>query len=126
MFEIDPVTAAGVQSRAKVHSLILSDLRAALGEARSNPHPWYRCQSLTYVAEATTDDVRAAAILTEALSAAKQHDEPNRVVSVAAWPVEVAMARSLLDVPSIVGELLAIISPGFFDDTADAIENWRP
>lgn len=109
MYEIDPITKAAVASRAEVYHLLLHDLSAALAEARANPHPWYRCQSLTAVAAAIEDDEQAAGVLHEALASAKQQDEPNRVVSVAAWPVSIGVARSLLDMPAVITELLEIL-----------------
>jgi hypothetical protein len=107
----DSVTAAGVASRAKVHALVVADdLRAAAAEARANPHPWYRCQSLAHVAWAAKDDEKAAKLLREAIDTAKKQEEPNRIVSVASYAVSVCIERALNDMSLVVPELLQIIS----------------
>ena len=110
MTDIDPQTRAGVASRGRVYTLMTSDLPAALAEARSNPHPWYRCQSLATVAADVTDPTEAARILEEALEAAREQEEPNRIVSVAAWPISEIVRRSLGDVSEVITELLDVIS----------------
>jgi hypothetical protein len=107
---IDPRAVAGAESRSKVTRLLPTDFAAALAEARSNPHPWYRCQSLTSVAEEVPDDASATALLDEALTAAKEQEEPNRIVSVASWPIGLLTRRSLRDVSGDVAELLEIVS----------------
>jgi hypothetical protein len=111
MRTIDERTRAGVASRARVDVLVASSVPDALAEARANPHPWYRCQSLASVAAEIADDAEAMGVLQEALDAAKEQDEPNRVVTVAAWPLSVLVRRSLRDVSGDVADLLAIIAP---------------
>lgn len=106
---IDSQTAEGVAGRDRVNGLAGTDPRAALTAARANPHPWYRCQSLARVAAEIADESKATSILREALAAAREQEEPNRIVSVSAWPISILVRRSLCDVSHIVGELLAII-----------------
>ena len=76
-----------VRGRAEVGKLLASDPAAALSRARAIRHPWYRCQSLTYVAEAERSREGAVRLLREALHAAQEQAEPNRIVSVASWPL---------------------------------------
>jgi hypothetical protein len=57
--------------------------------ARGIRHPWYRCQSLAVAAMAVPDGKLRLALVDEALAAAHELEEPNRVVTVASWPVEV-------------------------------------
>ena len=105
----DPLAAAGVESRSKVEQLLRTSVSAALAEARSNPHPWYRCQSLTAVAAEIESESDAVAVLDEALEAATEQEEPNRVVSVASWPIGELVQRALRDVSADVAALLTII-----------------
>jgi hypothetical protein len=53
---------------------------------------WYRCQELTVVARGAADRKHRNALLREAFVNADVQAEPNRVVTVAAWPL-----RALLD-----------------------------
>jgi hypothetical protein len=101
------VSASDVQGRAKVSRLAATDPKAALELAGTITHAWYRCQSLTAAAEQLSGKEQLAA-LSKAFAAAKEQNEPNRVVTVASWPVG-ALAR--ID-PQLavewVSELLAI------------------
>ncbi len=67
--------------------LAAADYDQALAVARSIDSPWYRCQSLAYVAEWQPDRVAALAVLDEAFDAAGRHHDVNRIVSVASWPL---------------------------------------
>jgi len=62
------------------------------------------------VAAEIKSEAGAAAVLHEALAAAKEQEEPNRIVSVATWPIGVFVRRAIGDVSAIVPELLEIIS----------------
>lgn len=55
--------------------------------ARKMAEPWFRCQALTFAAEHTADVVQRRKLLRQAFQAADRCDEPNRIVSVAAWPL---------------------------------------
>jgi hypothetical protein len=85
---ISEITESDVRGRAQVDRLALVDPAAALRLARTIAHPWYRCQSITAAAEHLSGDDQVGA-LWAAFAAAKEQAEPNRVVSVAAWPVRV-------------------------------------
>jgi hypothetical protein len=80
------VTASDVQGRAQVSRLAVTDPKAALKLAGTITHAWYRCQSLTAAAEQLRGKEQLAA-LSKAFAAAKEQSEPNRVVTVASWPV---------------------------------------
>jgi hypothetical protein len=80
------VSARDVQGRAKVSRLAATDPKAAVKLADTITHAWYRCQSLTAAAEQLRDEEQLAAFA-KAFAAAKEQDEPNRVVTVASWPV---------------------------------------
>lgn len=108
---IDPIVAAGVEGRRRVDALVATDVSAAVKEARGIEHPWYRCQALTRVAAEVKGAAFAVTLLHEALAAAKKQDEPNRVVSVASWPISILVRRELEDVDGAVRELLRIIAP---------------
>lgn len=85
------VTARDVSGRAQVSRLAATDPKAAYKLANSIAHAWYRCQSLTAAAARLSGKEQLAA-LAKAMAAAKEQCEPNRVVTVAAWPVR-AMAQ---------------------------------
>ena len=83
-----------VVQRGNVGHLLRSNLPEALRIARSVEDPWYRCQSLAAVAGATQDPRERRELVEESFRAAEQQSEPNRVVTVSAWPMEV-LARDL-------------------------------
>jgi len=80
------VSASDVRGRAQVSRLAATDPKAALKLACTINHAWYRCQSLTAAAEQLRGKEQLAA-LSKAFAAAKEQSEPNRVVTVASWPV---------------------------------------
>lgn len=88
---LDEVLPEDVRGRAAVDELLRfrKDPTAALAMARGIRHPWYRCQSLTAVAQALSPLPDSIHILEESLTAAHEQHEPNRVVSVAAWPLSI-------------------------------------
>src|SRR3954469_1720155 len=61
----------------------------ALQLARSITDAWFRCQALSYVALELSSTKERHSILNEAFSAASKLSEPNRVVTVSAWPLKV-------------------------------------
>ena len=80
----------GGAGRGKVYeALRRGDLITAVAVARGIRHPWYRCQSLAIAAMEVDDAKLRLALVNEALTTADQLGEPNRVVTVAAWPMEV-------------------------------------
>jgi len=108
-FTLDPRTAAGVEGRARVHALLATNTREALAVARAIEHPWYRCQALAAVAEAIPLE-KARGVLQQSLRAAHELEEPNRIVTVASWPVRVLVSREIEGAAEEVERLLAIIA----------------
>ena len=104
------ITAADVQGRREAGALARTDFPSALVVARAVRHPWYRCQSLTSVADAAESHAMRDALLTEALHAAFEQDEPNRVVCAAGWPLHSMVQARHPDSGRVVRQLLAVIS----------------
>jgi hypothetical protein len=78
----------------------------ALEFARRKNDAWDRCQHLAYVAWQMDDPQELKKVIGEALEAAYELKEPNRIVSVAAWPVRVMVAKGDPRLASVVHELL--------------------
>lgn len=78
--------------------------------ARQIRHPWYRCQAISSVAEVHRSYTVALRLLDEALAAAHEEAEPNRIVSVASWPLRQLVVLSLPRARAEVERLLGIIS----------------
>lgn len=70
--------------------LATTDWPAALARARAITDPWFLCQALSYVAFHAPDAATREALLAESFAAADALGQPNRVVSVSAWPLKVA------------------------------------
>ena len=101
------ITASDVRDRAKVDRLAATDPKAALKLANTIAHAWYRCQSITAAAEQLRGREQLDA-LSAALAAAKEQIEPNRVVTVASWPVRVLAKVDPNRAAQWVPELVAI------------------
>jgi hypothetical protein len=101
----EPTYPAGVTRRDSVGKLAASDPVKALETARSIVEPWYRCQALAHVAWHLKDRKLFEKVTGEALAAAYEEDQPNRIVSVASWPVRAMVVRDDLRLPSVVDEL---------------------
>ena len=101
------VTARDVSGRAQVSRLAATDPKAAFKLANSIAHAWYRCQSLTAAAEQLRGKEQLIA-LSKALAAAKEQSEPNRVVTVASWPVGTMAKVNPKLAAEWVAELVAI------------------
>jgi hypothetical protein len=81
-----------------VHELLkASDTDAALKVARTIEHPWYRCQSLSNVAEYWKPLSEKRELVREAFRAARACENPNRIASVAFWPLKVLADNDLGD-----------------------------
>lgn len=78
----------------------------ALELARSISDPWYRCQSLAHVAWHLKDQPQSSKVIGEALTAAFELDQPNRIVSVASWAVRVMVKNGDPRLGLVVDELL--------------------
>lgn len=81
-----------------------------LSVARQHSDPWRKCQWLVEVALHTKDLKVAEKIAVEALDAAREQTQPNRIVSVAVWPINVLALRYSAFLSSVVSEFLAIIA----------------
>ncbi len=95
-----------VNRRELVGKLAQTEPVRALELARSISEPWYRCQSLAHVAWHLEDRKQSEKVIGEALAAAYEQTEPNRIVSVASWAVRVMVERSDRRLRSVVNELL--------------------
>lgn len=76
--------------RQAVHeALRRGDIARATRLASEHPEPWYRCQALTAVAAQESDPKTRTRLLDRAFDAADATAEPNRIVTVASWPLAV-------------------------------------
>lgn len=91
---IDQITNEGVSLRYQVDKLVLNNISEAYRIALSIRHPWYKCQSLSKVAEYSTKTTTTK-ILTEAFDSAMNCHDENRRVSVACWPIRAAIKNGL-------------------------------
>ena len=102
---------AAAEARAQVQNTAKHDVGEALLLARAIPHPWYRCQALAHVAELLKNPTGAEQVLDEALDAARAQTEPNRIVTVASWPIGVMVRRGLGNPAAVVDRMLEVIAP---------------
>jgi hypothetical protein len=82
-----------VQIRSQVAETVKTNLDKALKLARTIPDGWYRCQSLAEVAFYTASKSNFRELVREALQAAEETRQPNRIVSVSAWIIWVMAKR---------------------------------
>src|SRR5262249_26134376 len=102
---------SATQQRDKVCSLAASEPTTALQLARAISDPWFRCQALSVAALHLSDPPARSRALSEAFASANQLSEPNRVVTVSAWPLKVLVLTGLADAASAeVIRLLNVIS----------------
>jgi hypothetical protein len=88
-----------------------SDRDAALKVARAIKHPWYRCQSLSSVAEHCETLSEKRKMVHEALRSARKCENPNRIVTVSCWPLRVLADNRLAnDIRQQLDSLLEILS----------------
>jgi hypothetical protein len=104
------ITAGDVQGRAEATRLARTDRKAAFAVARKIAHPWYRCQALTAIAEEIASPRERVAALMEAIEAAYEQPEPNRIACVGAWPLRALVAVDDAAARPEVERLLATIS----------------
>jgi hypothetical protein len=101
---------AGTRGRGEVYAALPGDVERGLAVARAIRDPWFRCQSLALVAR-FLDDGRRPGVLSEAFKAADELDEPNRIVTVASWPIEVLAELGPRDrLRQVVDRLLGVIA----------------
>ena len=108
---IDAETREGVLGRRRVDELLRTDVGKAEGAALAIRHPWYRCQAITAVARAVSETGKIKKLLTLALNAASEQDEPNRVVSVASWPLSTLITGDPAQTRTETLKLLKLIAP---------------
>jgi hypothetical protein len=106
---VNEITRDDVEGRRKSAAMLLRDRPRALEIARGIRHPWYRCQALTAVAEGESSPKICKSLLMEALSAAYEQAEPNRIVTVASWPLRHLSKLSPKDAEIITRRLQATI-----------------
>ncbi len=104
----DVITGEDVQGRADVQRLLPRSLDQALARARDIPHPWYRCQALSFVAEAQCYRATKLGTLNESFAAAFEQGEPNRVVAVASWPLHILIKTDTDEAKRQVDRLLGV------------------
>src|SRR4051794_5830037 len=80
------------QERDQAARIAGSDNTSALRIARNIDDPWFRCQALAYVAWHTAAHKRFLGLVAESLESGWSIGDPNRSVTVIAWPVA-ALAR---------------------------------
>jgi hypothetical protein len=107
---LDGITPADVRGRADTDHLLPVDRERALRVARAIRHPWYRCQALSSVARAYESGPFALRLLEESLEAAYEQTEPNRIVTVASWPLGQLAKLDPMAAAAVVERLLAIIA----------------
>ena len=95
-----------VNRRELVGKLVVTEPVRALELARSISEPWYRCQSLAHVAWRLEDRKQSEKVIGEALAAAYEQSQPNRVVTVASWAVRAMVKKNDRRLSSVVDELL--------------------
>jgi hypothetical protein len=106
----DQITAEDVRGRSESAQWLPTDRRRALAVARAIRHPLYRCQALAGVAQATQPHDEQAALLAEALLAAHEQVEPNRVACAASWPLRVMVASEYPQTGRVVRQLLDVVA----------------
>jgi hypothetical protein len=101
----------GTQQRNRVAAIAKTKPDEALALARSIEDPWFRCQALSIAAVHVADRRSHKFAIDDAISAANELDEPNRVVTVSSWPVKaLALAGQMSRVSSEVARLLQVAS----------------
>jgi hypothetical protein len=100
------ITSDDVRGRSRADQLSLTNPQEALKVARAIRHPWYRCQALSKVAEHCGTKGQKLALLEEALAAAQEQPEINRVVTVSAWPLGVLVGVDPSGIPEHLERLI--------------------
>jgi hypothetical protein len=83
-----------VKERQKVLEFVKTDFNGALRIAKEIPDPWYRCQSLSFVAAEARDRKTRLSLIGAAFDAALACQDPNRVATVSTWPLRVLVESS--------------------------------
>ena len=80
---------SATSERDAVKVLVRRDPEKALAMASQIVDPWFRCQALAFVARTIKDLKKRNKVLKEAFGSASDLTEPNRIVTVSAWPLRV-------------------------------------
>lgn len=107
---LDDVRSEDVAGRRATEKLLREHPQEALAVARRIRHPWYRCQALAAVADAADTTSHALRIITESLAAAYEQAEPNRIVTVATWPLRTLLELDPQAASQEVESLISIAS----------------
>lgn len=103
--------APSTDQRNRVAAIAATNSSEALRLARSIADPWFRCQALSIAAVHLTDRRARTTAIVEALRSANELDEPNRVVTVSAWPIKaLALSGDARRLETETARLLGIIS----------------
>jgi hypothetical protein len=106
----DRITHEDVQGRRDAISLAQTSVAHATSVARAVRHPWYRCQALAEVAKRAAERELRESLLAEAVAAAFEQDQPNRVACVARWPLCVMVRTESPQASRLVKRLLDVIA----------------
>lgn len=75
--------------RDEAYRIAPTKANAAATLARTIQDPWFRSQALAIAAKHTAGRPKRLALIHESLNAASALTEPNRIVTVSAWPLQV-------------------------------------
>lgn len=84
----------GVSLRSRVDKMVHANIDDAYQLAKTIKHPWYRSQALAKVAEYSSKSF-IKSILQESFDSAMNCHDQNRRVSVACWPLGIAIKKDL-------------------------------
>lgn len=107
---IKSITPEDVRGRSESAKALERSRSDALKIARAIKHPWYRCQALAYIAGSDHSPSNSLPLLEEAVSAAYELSDPNRIVSVASWPLGHFVKASPSKAESLINRLLKTIA----------------
>lgn len=104
------IAAEDVRGRARAADAAKTDPELAATIAKAIRHPWYRCQALAMAAEAHASENVRMRLIDAAFDAAYEQSEPNRIVSVASWPLKLLSEIDSSRASVRIEDLLRIIS----------------
>ena len=99
-----------VRGRTRVANAAKTDPELAATIAKTIRHPWYRCQALAMAAEAHASKNARMRLIDAAFDAAHEQSEPNRIVSVASWPLKLLAEIDPSRASGRIDDLVRIIS----------------
>lgn len=103
--------SVGTRQRNRVAAIAQENAPEALALARSIEDPWFRCQALAIAAVHVRDERSRKSAIDDSVSAASELTEPNRIVTVASWPVKaLVLAGDVSSVSLQIDRLLQVIS----------------